>query len=199
MVDKVTPILDRITQYRVFLLLASLILAADVTMVALLGRGIASLEATGEGMRAGRDGNITFGGALLFAAAYAFFMSGVGRFLRHALEWALLWPKMWICALFRDDRGRNWWHSSGRHIRLSRLREKATERKDAVYLKIAEDRERDRRDSAERDAGLSTASFLSAILAAANWWMGAPTALGTLHEAIAASLRQYPRIALCFP
>lgn len=100
----------------------------------------------------------------------------------------MLSPKLKVWAFFREERGRDWRHVSRSHIRLStKLRDRATRARDAVYLKVVDDHEQAYRRAARRDASQSTLSFSASILAIADWCMGAPTAFGELHDRLAAS------------
>lgn len=186
LMGKLTPLFERVVQFRLFLLFASVVLAADAASTAILGQGVASIDAGKDGLKAGEH-PIHLGAALLFALAYAFYMSGVARLLRHIVEWSLFWPKIRIWLFFNQDHGSDWRGVSGLYIRLARLKDKATERKDPVYLKIAEDAERKAKETMEQDAAVSRLSFATAVLAALDWGLGSQTVFGGLHQALANS------------
>lgn len=183
LMGKLTPLFERIVQFRVFLLFASVVLAADVVATAFLGQGVASLDAGRDGLKAGEH-PIHLGAVVLFVLAYAFYMSGLARVLRHIVEWILFWPKFRIWLFFSQERGSDFRHG---FIRLGRLKDKATERKDPVFLKIAEDVERKANESLEQDAAVSRLSFATAVLAAVDWGLGPQSVLGGLHQTLAES------------
>lgn len=168
LMGKLAPLFERVVQFRVFLLLASVVLAADAASTAILGQGVANIDVGRDGLKAGEH-PIHLGAALLFALAYAFYMSGMARLLRHVIEWVLFWPKIRIWLFFNQERLSDWRHRSGEHIRLGRLKDKATEAKDAIYLKIAEDAEQKAKETADQDAAMSRLSFATAVLAAVDW------------------------------
>lgn len=186
LMGKLTPLFERVVQFRVFLLFASVVLAADAAATAILGQGVASVDAGRDGLKAGEH-PIHLGAALLFALAYVFYMSGVARLLRHVVEWVLFWPKVRIWLFFSRERGYDWRQNSGLYIRLARLKDKATEKKDSVYLKIAEDAERKAKETMDQDAAVSRLSFATAVLAAVDWGLGSQTVFGGLHQALADS------------
>lgn len=186
LMGKLTPLFERIVQFRVFLLCASFVLAADAASTAILGQGVASIDAGRDGLKAGEH-PIHLGVVLLFALAYMFFMSGMARLLRHVVEWVLFWPKVRIWLFFNRERDSDWRAVSGLYIRLGRLKDKATEKRDAVYLKIAEDAERKAKETADRDAAVSRLSFATAVLAAVDWGLGPQSVFGGLHQALAES------------
>lgn len=186
LMGKLTPLFERVVQFRVFLLFASVVLAADAAATAILGQGVASVDAGRDGLKAGEH-PIHLGAALLFALAYVFYMSGVARLLRHVVEWVLFWPKVRIWLFFSRERGSDWRQNSGLYIRLARLKDKATEKKDSVYLKIAEDAERKAKETMDQDAAVSRLSFATAVLAAVDWGLGSGTVFGGLHQALADS------------